>query len=226
MRVAFLLALCVPLWGCSDGSEGLPRGDAPQSAPPPGSSPVVKFDPGGSDPSAAPSGLSGGLLLEKGTMYWPLGVWVDGAPMADGAGPGPTPSADGSVQFSFGTEQHHDEIYTHHHFSPAASGVKSILVRAKASQPLTMLLAITRLNNAFDYWGQLAAGKPWRVADIAVQTEFTDVDIPLESLQPKGPGEPQPLSGTGTEGFLFAFLLTDPGMADIWFERIEMKTAP
>jgi hypothetical protein len=213
VRGAFVLALCLSLWACSDGSQGLPPSNPGPSAP------ASNPDPGLADPTPAPSGPVSIVLLEKGTVHWPLGTWIDGRGGASFV-LAPTPGEDGAVRFSFTADQHHDEIFTHDHFNPEKVA-KSILIRAKASEAFTMLVGITLLENAWDYWSELAAGKPWRVADVPLQTDWSDIEVPLSSLQAKGAGEPQPMADVN--GFVFAFLLTDPGAIDVWFEHIEMK---
>jgi hypothetical protein len=85
-------------------------------------------------------------------------------------------------------------------------------------------VTIARLDDSTDDWANLDAGHPWRVADVALETTWTDFDVPIASLQARGPGEPQPFSpASATGAVLFGFLLTNPGAIDVWFEHIEIK---
>jgi len=212
MRVRFLFALGLFSWGCSDGSYS--PGAAPQgpSSPPP--SVVAPVDMPVQAGPAPPI-----VILEKGKLNWPLDAVVDGA--SSGFVFATTPDED--VGFSFATESKHVEILTHAHFDMTA-GHQSILVRAKASQPVAMLVTIAELGDApYDYWSQLDAGHPWRVANMAVDTTWTDIEVPIASLQPMGAGTPQGFAGTALGVNLFAFLLTNPAASQVWFEHIEIR---
>jgi len=213
VRSHFLLALALASWACSDGSYDPNASNPPPSSPPTVVAPVeVPVDVGPPPPI---------VILEKGNLSWPFGVLDRGANTAATIS-SPTLGEDGAVRFTFGMASEHVEILTHAHFD-LTEGHQSILVRAKASAPLGILVTIARLDDSTDYWAQLDAGHPWRVADLALETTFTDFDIPIASLKAQGPGEPQPFGGTGTGVNLFGFLVANAGATDVWFEHIEIK---
>ena len=211
MRGRYLLALSLTLWGCSDGSEGLPpvNQPAPQQTPAPIPVQSPPVDTGPPPPT---------VILDKGTLSWPFGTWVDGANVGMTSSTG----EDGSARFSFGMDSQHAELLTHSHWDLTRDH-KSILVRARASAPVTILVTTAR-GDTLDYWSSLSAEHPWRVAQMPLDTTWTDLDIPIASLQAEGPGEPEPFTpGSPTGIVLFGFILTNPGAIDVWFEHIEIN---
>jgi len=214
MRLRYLLALGLTLWGCSDGSEGFGSGrqPAPQQTPAP-----TEFEP--QTPPVDPGPPPPIVILEKGTLNWPFGTWIDGVSVGNSSS---AIGEDGSAHFSFGMDSKHAELLTHSHWD-LTEGHKSILVRARASAPVTILVT-TASSDTLDYWSALSAGHPWRVAEMPLDTTWTDLDIPIASLKAAGPGEPAPFGPGYPMGIvLFGFILTNPGAIDVWFEHIEIN---
>src|SRR5262249_1376522 len=144
------------------------------------------------------------VILEKGTVNWPLGTAISGAGTGNFAS-SPTPGEDGAVRFSFAADNEHVEIFTHAH-ADLTRGHQAIVLRAKASQPVDMLVTLALIKNSFDYWSDLALGRPWHVADVALQTDWVDFNIPFSSMQPRGPGDPAPFGANSTANTIFALL--------------------
>jgi hypothetical protein len=214
MNSRVLLVPVLFLWACSDGSEGL------SSANPPFAPQSQQNPPPAPDPPSEPAGPAAAVvILEKGQLNWPLGTWVDGA--SSGFVQTPTAAEDGAVRFSFAMEAQHAEIFTHSHFD-LTRGHEAILLRAKASQPLVALVGMAALDKNADYWADLAAGHPWHVAEVPLQTDWADLNIPISTMQPRGPGVPQPFGASAPGVTLFAFMFANPGATDVWFEHIEV----